>query len=184
MYSNLKHHIFYNHILRLYKFNDLHPHFPVFSVLSKRYMMMASKLVFIFMLTFTCLMAYSNAARMLPDWNLRLRLRHSFNIKTRAELDEASNTSTNGTLGNCWNTIAEIKSCTNEISAYFKNGAIDIGLPCCQAIKIITQHCWPAMLTALRITPDQTNILVGYCDASVSVIPSPSPVAATGQIYR
>lgn len=139
---------------------------------------MASKLVFIFMLTFTCLMACSNAAREQLDWILQ----HSFNIKTMAQLDQASN-STNGTLGNCWNAIAEIKSCANEISAYFKNGAIDIGLPCCQAIKMITQHCWPAMLTALGITPDQSNILVGYCDASVAVVPSPSPVAATGQIY-
>ncbi|KAL8133084.1 hypothetical protein AgCh_008519 [Apium graveolens] len=119
-------------------------------------------------------MAYSTAARKLSDWNLQ----HSINIKTMAELDEPSNNGTNGTLGNCWNAIAEIKSCTNEISVYFKIGAIDIGLPCCQAIKMITQHCWPSMLTALGISPDQSNILVGYCDASVSVVPSPSPVAA------
>lgn len=127
------------------------------------------------MLTFTCLMAFSNAARQLPHWNLQ----HS----AMAELDEASN-STNGTLGNCWSAVAEIKSCGNEISAYFKNGAIDIGLPCCQAIKMITQNCWPAMLTALGITPDQSNILVGYCDASAAAIPSPSPVVATAQIYE
>lgn len=67
---------------------------------------MASKFVFIYMLTFTCLMAFSNAARQLPHWNLQ----HS----AMAELDEASN-STNGTLGNCWSAVAEIKSCGNEI---------------------------------------------------------------------
>ncbi|KAL8110633.1 hypothetical protein AgCh_026392 [Apium graveolens] len=43
---------------------------------------------------------------------------------------------------------------------------------------MVTVHCWPA----LRITPDQCNILVGYCDASAAAVPAPSsstPVIST-----
>ncbi|XP_019237024.1 PREDICTED: egg cell-secreted protein 1.4-like [Nicotiana attenuata] len=91
-----------------------------------------------------------------------------------------------GSILECWNAHGEIKSCTNEIVAYFTIGKIDIDLPCCQAISVITHHCWPTMLSTLGFTPEQTNILRGYCDASKSATtnvssnstpaPSPSPL--------
>ena len=133
-------------------------------------LIMTSKFVTILLLaTFTCSIAYSGATRELPKPDEQ----QFFNLELVAAKDESRN-STNGTLANCWNAIAEIKSCGNEITAYFNNGTIDIGVPCCQAIKMITLHCWPSMLSVLGITPDQCNILVGYCDASAAAAPAPS----------
>lgn len=101
-------------------------------------------------------------------------------IPILAKLDQADE----GSILECWNALGEIKSCTNEIVAYFTIGTIDIDLPCCQAISVITHHCWPAMLSTLGFTPEQTNILRGYCDASNSATsnvsssssPAPSPL--------
>ncbi|CAN4114166.1 unnamed protein product [Withania somnifera] len=87
-----------------------------------------------------------------------------------------------GSILECWNAFGEIKSCTNEIIAYFTIGTIDIDLPCCQAISVITHHCWPSMLTTLGFTLEETNILRGYCDAahhndsSNNSGPAPSPL--------
>ncbi|KAM3200672.1 egg cell-secreted protein 1.2-like [Capsicum annuum] len=95
-----------------------------------------------------------------------------------ARLDEANQ----GSIVECFNAFGEIKSCSNEIIAYFTIGTIDVDLPCCQAISVITHHCWPSMLTSLGFTLEQTNILRGYCDATHNVssnygpAPSPSPL--------
>ncbi|PHU00447.1 hypothetical protein BC332_30234 [Capsicum chinense] len=92
-------------------------------------------------------------------------------------LDESNQ----GSILECFNAFGEIKSCTNEIIAYFTIGTIDIDLPCCQAISVITHHCWPGMLTTLGFTLEQTNILRGYCDATIHSVssnygPAPSPL--------
>ncbi|XP_052190045.1 egg cell-secreted protein 1.5-like [Diospyros lotus] len=79
-----------------------------------------------------------------------------------------------GGLMDCWNALSEIKACSNEILIFFINGTSDIGPACCQAIGIITHHCWPAMLSALGFTPEEANVLRGYCDASTAG-PAPSP---------
>ncbi|PIN26845.1 hypothetical protein CDL12_00389 [Handroanthus impetiginosus] len=76
----------------------------------------------------------------------------------------------------CWTALYEIISCTNEIVAYFSNGAIDITPPCCWAITVITHNCWPAMLSVLGYSPDQANILRGYCDAVASEVAEFGPV--------
>ncbi|XVE86612.1 hypothetical protein DITRI_Ditri18aG0048000 [Diplodiscus trichospermus] len=70
-----------------------------------------------------------------------------------------------GGLVECWNTLKELKSCTNEIFMNFINGQTDIGPDCCRAIEVITRNCWPAMLTFLGFTSKEGNILRGYCDA-------------------
>ncbi|VFQ96069.1 unnamed protein product [Cuscuta campestris] len=87
-----------------------------------------------------------------------------------------------GSSPGCWDALWEIKSCMNEIEAYFINGTIDIGPPCCQAITTITRHCWPAVLAGVGVTPEESDILRGYCDAEsaaadvvVSFQPLPSP---------
>ncbi|WMV53849.1 hypothetical protein MTR67_047234 [Solanum verrucosum] len=96
-----------------------------------------------------------------------------------ARHDESS---TQGSIMECFSAFAEIKSCTNEIIAYFTIGTIDIDLPCCQAIFVITHHCWPSMLTTLGFTLEETNMLRGYCDATHHNVspnnfgPAPSPL--------
>ncbi|KAH9686487.1 Egg cell-secreted protein 1.4 [Citrus sinensis] len=55
----------------------------------------------------------------------------------------------------------------------------DIGPDCCRAIDIITRNCWLAMLTSLRFTVEEGNILRDYCDASSA----PSPGGLT-MIYQ
>lgn len=115
-------------------------------------------------------MAYTNSSRELPN--------RTETAVDKANGDDDDNNNNGSSLGDCWNAITEIKSCANEIVEYFKNGTTDIGTPCCQAIKVIALHCWPAMLTALGFTSDQYNVLVGYCDASAAPAPSPSVVPA------
>ncbi|KAL0378396.1 UNVERIFIED_CONTAM: hypothetical protein Sradi_3145100 [Sesamum radiatum] len=80
----------------------------------------------------------------------------------------------------CLTALYKIRSCYNEIIAYFANGTIDITLPCCQAITLITHSCWPAVLSARGYSADQASILRGYCDAVASEVarfgPVPSPL--------
>ncbi|GKE66744.1 egg cell-secreted protein 1.2-like protein [Tanacetum coccineum] len=81
-----------------------------------------------------------------------------------------TNTTVNGTTAStdCWIALYDVKSCSNEISSYFKNGTVDIGPSCFQAVKTITHDCWPNLLTMLGFTLEETNVLRGYCDASAS----------------
>ncbi|KAL1536656.1 egg cell-secreted protein 1.2-like [Salvia divinorum] len=65
----------------------------------------------------------------------------------------------------CWTALYKIRSCSNEIVAYFASGAIDITPPCCEAIALITHQCWPAVLGVLGYGQDQADVLRGYCDA-------------------
>ncbi|KAJ7956956.1 egg cell-secreted protein 1.1-like [Quillaja saponaria] len=115
-------------------------------------------------LTFTYLMVYATEAREVFMMN------NINNIAARLE--------TSGGLVDCWNALAELKSCSNEIVLFFINGQADIGPDCCRAIEIITHNCWPAMLSSLGFTAEEGNILRGYCDAAASapaVAPSPTP---------
>ncbi|CAI9109108.1 OLC1v1008863C1 [Oldenlandia corymbosa var. corymbosa] len=75
----------------------------------------------------------------------------------------------------CWDALSEVTSCSDKIYAYFTGGKADIGPYCCRAINVITHNCWPAILTALGFSTDQTFVLRGYCDAS-----SPNDVVAAG----
>lgn len=122
----------------------------------------------IFLLAIICLYAQSAGAR-----DIQLSLQPGFNLTARLEAGGSA-------LVECWNAMSEIKSCSNEIILYFMNGATDIGPACCDAIGKITRHCWPAMLTALGYTAEETSILRGYCDAAASSGgggPAPSPVS-------
>ncbi|KAK8710017.1 hypothetical protein V6N13_145361 [Hibiscus sabdariffa] len=121
---------------------------------------MALKTVFLVVML-VCFVANAAAARGVsrsmyskPGHNLAARLQAS------------------GGLFECWNALNELKSCTNEIVLYFVNGQTDIGPDCCRAIGIITQHCWPAMLTSLGFTSEEGNVLRGYCDASSAPAPA------------
>jgi hypothetical protein len=53
---------------------------------------------------------------------------------------------------------------------FVKDGKTDISPRCCEALSLITHSCWPAMLTSLGFTLDQTYILRGYCDEEESSV--------------
>ncbi|CAH8273822.1 unnamed protein product [Arabidopsis lyrata] len=80
-----------------------------------------------------------------------------------------------GGLMECWNVLYELKSCTNEIVLFFLNGETKLGVSCCEAVDIITTNCWPAMLTSLGFTPEEANVLRGFCQNPNSDDSSPSP---------
>ncbi|GAY55037.1 hypothetical protein CUMW_161340 [Citrus unshiu] len=104
---------------------------------------MALKHVF-FILALTCLIMENIANA--TSWNDRLNnnMKPDYDLTTRLEVSEG--------LTECWNA--------------------DIAPDCCRAIDIITRNCWLAMLTSLRFTVEEGNILRDYCDASSA----PSPV--------
>ncbi|KAL2551496.1 Egg cell-secreted protein 1.4 [Forsythia ovata] len=124
---------------------------------------MALKGILLLLTITTCVMARSvfSARQFVP-------LIPGFNLQARLEA--------NGNTLDCWTALTEIRLCSNEIIAYFMNGAIDISTTCCQAISLITHQCWPAMLSTLGFTPDETFILRGYCDASGSSSAKTGPV--------
>ncbi|XP_047084252.1 egg cell-secreted protein 1.1-like [Lolium rigidum] len=67
----------------------------------------------------------------------------------------------------CWESLMDIKSCTGEIILFFLNGEAYLGPGCCRAIRVIEQRCWAAdaMLTVIGFTPEEGDMLKGYCDA-------------------
>ncbi|KAK6913251.1 Prolamin-like domain [Dillenia turbinata] len=66
----------------------------------------------------------------------------------------------------CWDSLFELQACTGEAILFFLNGETYLGPGCCRAIEIIEHQCWPAMLTSLGFTPQEGDILRGYCDAA------------------
>ena len=66
---------------------------------------------------------------------------------------------------NCWESLFELQSCTGEVIMFFLNGEIYLGPNCCHAIKIIHHENWPAMMGYLGFTKQDSDILLGFCDA-------------------
>ncbi|XP_072950462.1 egg cell-secreted protein 1.2-like [Typha angustifolia] len=98
----------------------------------------------------------------------------SLQARLNAGLDQGGAGGGGGGLVDCWNALLEIKSCTNEIVLFFLNGESYLGLDCCRAIRTITLHCWPSMLTSLGFTSQEGDILRGYCDAEAGPAPAAS----------
>ncbi|KAF8721394.1 hypothetical protein HU200_023106 [Digitaria exilis] len=67
----------------------------------------------------------------------------------------------------CWEALVEIKSCTGEIILFLINGEAYLGPGCCRAIRVIEHSCWAAdaMLSVIGFTPEEGDMLKGYCDA-------------------
>ncbi|GAB2226633.1 hypothetical protein Droror1_Dr00022448 [Drosera rotundifolia] len=84
-------------------------------------------------------------------------------------------------VANCWNALAEVRMCSNEIIGFFLNGAAEIDTPCCTAIEVIMHHCMPDMLASLGFTVEQGRLLQGYCDQTASAAPVSAPPANTKQ---
>ncbi|KAF5745171.1 hypothetical protein HS088_TW07G00752 [Tripterygium wilfordii] len=81
----------------------------------------------------------------------------SLALESRLQLDSESS---------CWDNLFELQSCTGEVIMFFLNQEMTyLGNSCCRAIYIIEHECWPSMLTSLGFTPQEGNILRGYCDA-------------------
>ncbi|XWS16046.1 hypothetical protein CRYUN_Cryun34aG0052400 [Craigia yunnanensis] len=59
------------------------------------------------------------------------------NLMARLKLDEES--------PNCWDSLIQLQSCTGELSMFFLNDETNLGHSCCQAIRTISQQCWPTM---------------------------------------
>lgn len=112
---------------------------------------MALKYVLLF-LTLTCCMAYTSATSKHPQ--------------PAGEVNQTSSASA-AKIYNCLNTITNLGSCADEIIGFFAKGTIDhISMPCRREINLITRQCWPALFTALGITPEECNIIVGFCQPS------------------
>lgn len=79
-----------------------------------------------------------------------------------------------GGIMECWNALYELKSCTNEIVLFFLNGETKLGVSCCEAVDVITNSCWPAMLTSLGFTSEEANVLRGFCQNPNSSGSSPA----------
>ncbi|KAM7518680.1 hypothetical protein LguiB_017642 [Lonicera macranthoides] len=77
-----------------------------------------------------------------------------------------------GGMMECWDSLMELKSCTNEIILFFINGESYLGMECCRAIRVIMSHCWPSMLTSVGYTSEEGDILRDYC-GSDGVAPPP-----------
>ncbi|KAH9666468.1 Egg cell-secreted protein 1.4 [Citrus sinensis] len=112
-----------------------------------------------FILAFTCLIIANIANATSRNDRLNNNMKPCNDLVTRLEVSEG--------LTECWNTLMELKSCSNEIVIFFLNSQAD------------TRNCWPAMLTSLGFTAEEGNILRGYCDASSA--PSPSGIAVIYQ---
>ncbi|XP_010429097.1 PREDICTED: egg cell-secreted protein 1.3 [Camelina sativa] len=124
---------------------------------------MASNTSFLFV-TVTLLLILNVSCRTLPA-----ALAGSTSIAARL---------TGGGLMQCWDALYELKSCTNEIVLFFLNGETKLGTGCCNAVDVITNDCWPAMLTSLGFTSEEANVLRGFCQSPTSggSSPAPSPV--------
>ncbi|KAG6513880.1 hypothetical protein ZIOFF_024217 [Zingiber officinale] len=81
----------------------------------------------------------------------------------------------------CWDSLMELRSCIGEVVLFFLNGETYLGPGCCRAIRVIEHHCWAAevMLAALGFTPQEGDVLRGYCDAEAGAAspPPPPPIA-------
>ncbi|KAL3821298.1 hypothetical protein ACJIZ3_007203 [Penstemon smallii] len=101
------------------------------------------------------------------------KLNSKSSLLARLKLDKDEPTS-------CWDSLFELQSCTGEVVLFFMNGETHLGTNCCKAISIIEHQCWPSMMGSLGITTEESNILRGYCDATVgddgsSTAPPPTP---------
>lgn len=141
-----------------------------------------SKLVLSLLLAIAILSTTTAATRN----NVHLKL-HPDVTKYAASLQSRLQLNKGGGLVDCWNALAELKSCTSEIVLFFLNGESYLTIECCHAIRTITFQCWPSMLSTVGFTAEEADILRGYCDAEVgsgapvtgappSQSPAPAPI--------
>ncbi|KAI8540687.1 hypothetical protein RHMOL_Rhmol08G0005400 [Rhododendron molle] len=106
-------------------------------------------------LLISCFLAFSMAASRPLDSNPKQTL------MARLKLDQETDKG-------CWDSLFQLQSCTGEVILFFLNGETYLGPGCCSAVRIIEHLCWPSMLGSLGFTPEEGDILRGYCDAAES----------------
>ncbi|KAJ4909203.1 Egg cell-secreted protein 1.1 [Raphanus sativus] len=92
------------------------------------------------------LMKPTVAAALSPSTSLVYRLR----------LDEET--------GYCWDSLMQLQHCSGELILFFLNGETYIGPGCCSAIRTVGRKCWTTMIGVLGFTPQEGDVLQGYCD--------------------
>ncbi|XP_057972636.1 egg cell-secreted protein 1.3-like [Malania oleifera] len=91
------------------------------------------------------------------------------------QLDNNYNSSSDDNNSYCWDSLFELHSCIGEVILFFLNGETYLGPTCCRAIHTVQLHCLPSMIDSLGFTPQESDILRGYCDASLSGHLHPPP---------
>ncbi|CAN1847170.1 Egg cell-secreted protein 1.1 [Linum perenne] len=81
-------------------------------------------------------------------------------LASRLKLDTGDDQSTT----NCWESLIELQACSGEIILFFLNGETYLGDGCCDAIRVIGEHCWPDLIETLGFTGEESDVLEGYCD--------------------
>ncbi|GMH06668.1 hypothetical protein Nepgr_008508 [Nepenthes gracilis] len=119
-------------------------------------------------------MASKNVLLMLTA--MALLMANAASIRDAITLPTANDNKPGLDIANCWNALAEIRQCSNEIIGFFLNGAAEIGAPCCNAIDVISHNCWPTMLSSLGYSDEQGHLLEGFCDKSTAA-PAAAPIA-------
>ncbi|XP_051115145.1 egg cell-secreted protein 1.1-like [Andrographis paniculata] len=102
----------------------------------------------------------SGAGRVVEDDN-------GVSLMSRLKVDE------DGKASSCWEALFQIQACSGEVVLFFMNGETRLGAGCCSAISTIEHQCWPSILGAIGITPEESDILRGYCDAAATVAAPP-----------
>ncbi|KAF3787081.1 Egg cell-secreted protein 1-1 [Nymphaea thermarum] len=68
--------------------------------------------------------------------------------------------------------VFERMALKHQIIIFFLHGESYLGMGCCSAIWMITDNCWPSMLSSLGFTAKEGDILEGYCGAIVTMQPA------------
>ncbi|XP_057972635.1 egg cell-secreted protein 1.4-like [Malania oleifera] len=94
------------------------------------------------------------------------------------QVDSNNSSSFSSDNNYCWDSLFELHSCVGEVILFFLNGEAYLGPTCCRAIHTVQLHCLPYTIDSLGFTPQESDILRGYCDASLSGhLRSPPPEA-------
>ncbi|KAJ0231645.1 Egg cell-secreted protein 1.1 [Hirschfeldia incana] len=80
----------------------------------------------------------------------------STSLVYRLRLDEET--------GYCWDSLMQLQHCSGELILFFLNGETYIGPGCCSAIRTVGRKCWTTMIGVLGFTPQEGDVLQGYCD--------------------
>ncbi|KAK1275800.1 Egg cell-secreted protein 1.4 [Acorus gramineus] len=117
---------------------------------------------------FLFLLLLSPCARAARPGPRSARVDSASSLSARLHADDGAGT---GGAMECWESLVELRACTGEVILFFLNGETHLGEPCCGAIGYIERHCWPSMLTSIGFTPEEGDLLLGYCDSDSSAAP-------------
>ncbi|RYR33908.1 hypothetical protein HN51_032182 [Arachis hypogaea] len=107
------------------------------------------------LMSLACFVVFATATR---DLAMKAKQHQDLSIRISRLQGKNSDDNNEEEAVNCWDSLLELKSCSNEIS--------HLGHECCHVIYVFTRNCWPALLTSFGVTVEETNILRGYCDAA------------------